>query len=137
MRKTRDSTRLDYEKEMERLRHLQQESVKQEAIVNILKTVMKRIIYRSEKPLKEKCIVFCQTGDALSVSARTLPKLPVLYKTNAIASSFGASNIATMTGTMAAPAELLFISRGRRIVSRSTITAISSNEPSSTSLKFL
>ena len=33
MRKTRDSTRLDYEKEMERLRHLQQESVKQEAIV--------------------------------------------------------------------------------------------------------
>jgi hypothetical protein len=33
MRKTRDSTRLDYEKEMERLRHLQQERVKQEAIV--------------------------------------------------------------------------------------------------------
>ena len=33
MRKTRDSTRLDYEKEMERLRHLQQQSVKQEAIV--------------------------------------------------------------------------------------------------------
>ena len=53
MRKTRDSTRLDYEKEMERLRHLQQESVKQEGIVNILKTVMKRIISKSEKPLKE------------------------------------------------------------------------------------
>jgi hypothetical protein len=33
MRKTLDSTRLDYEKEMERLRHLQQERVKQEAIV--------------------------------------------------------------------------------------------------------
>jgi hypothetical protein len=33
MRKTRDSTRLDYEKEMERLRHLQQQRVKQEAIV--------------------------------------------------------------------------------------------------------
>ena len=64
-------------------------------------------------------------------------KLPVLYKTNAIASSVGASNIATMTGTVAAPAELLFISRGRRIVSRSTITAISSNEPSSASLKLL
>ena len=61
MRKTRDSTRLDYEKEMERLRHLQQESVKQEGIVNILKTVMKRIISKSEKPLKENCIVFCQT----------------------------------------------------------------------------
>ena len=33
MRKTLDSTRLDYEKEMERLRHLQQQRVKQEAIV--------------------------------------------------------------------------------------------------------
>ena len=54
MRKTRDSTRLDYEKEMERLRHLQQERVKQEAFVNILKTVMKCIISKSEKPLKEK-----------------------------------------------------------------------------------
>ena len=43
--------------------------------------------------------------NALSVSVRILPKLPVLYKTNAIASSFGASNIATMTGTVAAPAE--------------------------------
>ena len=40
--------------------------------------------------------------NALNVSVRTLPKLPVLYKTNAIASSFGASNIATMTGTVAA-----------------------------------
>jgi hypothetical protein len=37
MRKTRDSTRLDYEKEMERLRHLQQERVKQEAIVKHFK----------------------------------------------------------------------------------------------------
>jgi hypothetical protein len=62
MRKTRDSTRLDYEKEMERLRHLQQERVKQEAIVNILKTITK-YIPRSEKPLKEKCIVFCQTEE--------------------------------------------------------------------------
>ena len=33
MRKTRDSTRLDYEKEMERLRHLQQQRMKQEALV--------------------------------------------------------------------------------------------------------
>ena len=33
MRKTLDSTRLDYEKEMERLRHLQQEIMKQETIV--------------------------------------------------------------------------------------------------------
>ena len=33
MRKTLDSTRLDYEKEMERLRHLQQQRVKQKAIV--------------------------------------------------------------------------------------------------------
>ena len=33
MRKTLDSTRLDYEKEMERLRHLEQERVKQEVIV--------------------------------------------------------------------------------------------------------
>ena len=31
--KTRDSTRLDYEKEMERLRHLQQERIKQEDLV--------------------------------------------------------------------------------------------------------
>jgi hypothetical protein len=33
MRKTPDSTRLDCEKEMERLRHLQQQSMKQEALV--------------------------------------------------------------------------------------------------------
>ena len=33
MRKTRDSTRLDYEKEMERLRHVQQEIMKQQALV--------------------------------------------------------------------------------------------------------
>ena len=33
MRKTLDSTRLDYEKEMERLRYLQQQRIKQEAIV--------------------------------------------------------------------------------------------------------
>jgi hypothetical protein len=33
MRKTRDSTHLDYEKEMERLRHLQQQRMKQEAFV--------------------------------------------------------------------------------------------------------
>ena len=32
MRKTRDSTHLDYEKEMERLRHVQQEIMKQETI---------------------------------------------------------------------------------------------------------
>jgi len=37
MRKTRDSTHLDYEKEMERLRHLQQQSMKQEAIVKHFK----------------------------------------------------------------------------------------------------
>jgi hypothetical protein len=34
--------------------------------------------------------------NALSVSVRILPKLPVLYKIDAIASSFGASTIATM-----------------------------------------
>jgi hypothetical protein len=33
MRKTRDSARLDYEKEMERLRHVQQEIMKQQALV--------------------------------------------------------------------------------------------------------
>ena len=33
MRKTLDSTRLDYEKEMERLRHLQQKRIKQEDLV--------------------------------------------------------------------------------------------------------
>jgi hypothetical protein len=33
--------------------------------------------------------------NALSVSVCTLPRLPVLYNTDAIASSFGASTIAT------------------------------------------
>lgn len=35
--------------------------------------------------------------NALSVSVRILPKLPVLYKTDAIISSFGASTIATIS----------------------------------------
>jgi len=55
MRKTRDSTHLDYEKEMERLRHLQQQRIKQEAIIKhfennneeyskIKKTVQEKVI---------------------------------------------------------------------------------------------
>ena len=35
--------------------------------------------------------------NALSVSVRILPKLPLLYKTDAIISSFGASTIATIS----------------------------------------
>ena len=48
MRKTLDSTRLDYEKEMERLRHLQQERMKQEAIVKHFEN-SNEVIYQNQK----------------------------------------------------------------------------------------
>jgi hypothetical protein len=53
MRKTLDSTRLDYEKEMERLRHLQQERVKQEAIVRHFENNNEKYI-KIRKTVEEK-----------------------------------------------------------------------------------
>ena len=61
--KTRDSTRLDYEKEMERLRHLQQERVKQQAIVKHFKNSNEVYYIKIRKTVEGKCIVFCQTDE--------------------------------------------------------------------------
>ena len=54
MRKTRDSTPLDYEKEMERLRHLQQERVKQEAIVKHFENNNEVYYIKIRNTVKEK-----------------------------------------------------------------------------------
>ena len=54
MRKTLDSTRLDCEKEMERLRHLQQQRMKQEALVKHFENSNEVIISKSEILLKKK-----------------------------------------------------------------------------------
>jgi hypothetical protein len=54
MRKTLDSTRLECEKEMERLRHLQQERIKQEAIAKHFENSNEGYLSKSEKPLKKK-----------------------------------------------------------------------------------
>jgi hypothetical protein len=54
MRKTRDSTRLDCEKEMERLRHLQQERVKQEAIVKHFENSNEVYYIKIRKTAEEK-----------------------------------------------------------------------------------
>ena len=56
MRKTLDSTRLDYEKEMERLRHLQQQRVKQEAIVKHFENSNEAYYIKIRKTVEEKVI---------------------------------------------------------------------------------
>ena len=56
MRKTRDSTRLDCEKEMERLRHLQQQRVKQEAIVKHFENSNEVHYIKIRKTVEEKVI---------------------------------------------------------------------------------
>jgi len=55
MRKTRDSTRLDYEKEMERLRHLQQQRMKQEALVKHFEN-SNEVYIKIRKTVEEKVI---------------------------------------------------------------------------------
>ena len=54
MRKTLDSTRLDYEKEMERLRHVQQERVKQEDIVKHFENSNEVYYIKIRKTVEEK-----------------------------------------------------------------------------------
>ena len=54
MRKTLDSTRLDYEKEMERLRDLQQERVKQEAIAKHFENSNEVYYIKIRKTVEEK-----------------------------------------------------------------------------------
>ena len=54
MRKTWDSTRSDYEKEMERLRHLQQESIKQEVIVKHFENSNEVNYIKIRKTVEEK-----------------------------------------------------------------------------------
>jgi len=56
MRKTRDSTRLDYEKEMDRLRHVQQERVKQEAIAKHFENSNEGYYIKIRKTVEEKVI---------------------------------------------------------------------------------
>ena len=56
MRKTLDSTRLDYEKEMERFRHLQQERVNQEAIVKHFENSNEVYYIKIRKTVEEKVI---------------------------------------------------------------------------------
>jgi hypothetical protein len=56
MRKTLDSTRLDYEKEMERLRHLQQEIMKQEALVKHFENSNEVYYIKIRKTVEEKVI---------------------------------------------------------------------------------
>ena len=55
MHKTLDSIRLDYEKEMERLRHLQQERVKQEAIVKHFEN-NNEVYIKIRKTVEEKVV---------------------------------------------------------------------------------
>ena len=54
IRKTRDSTRLDYKKEMERLRHLQQERINQEAIVKHFENNNEVYYIKIRKTVEEK-----------------------------------------------------------------------------------
>ena len=56
MRKTRDSTRLDYEKEMERFRHLQQERMKQEALVKHFENSNEVYYIKIRKTVEEKVV---------------------------------------------------------------------------------
>jgi hypothetical protein len=55
MRKTRDSARLDCEKEMERLRHLQQQRMKQEALVKHFEN-SNEVYIKIRKTVEEKVI---------------------------------------------------------------------------------
>src|ERR1043166_800913 len=76
MRKTRDSTRLDYEKEMERLRHLQQERVKQEAIVKHFEN-SNEVYIKIRNTVEEKVI-------SILSDKKTLLKLALLSLTESI-----------------------------------------------------
>ena len=55
MRKTKDSIRLDYENEMERLRHLQQQRTKQEAIAKHFENYNEEYL-KIRKTVEEKVI---------------------------------------------------------------------------------
>ena len=76
MRKTLDSTRLDYEKEMERLRHLQQQRMKQEALVKHFEN-NNEVYIKIRKTVEEKVI------NILS-DRRMLLKLALLSLTESI-----------------------------------------------------
>ena len=76
MRKTLDSTRLDYEKEMERLRHLQQERVKQEAIVKHFESNNEEYL-KIRKTVEEKVI-------SILSNSKMLLKLALLSLTESI-----------------------------------------------------
>ena len=69
MRKTLDSTRLDYEKEMERLRHLQQERVKQEAIVKHFENNNEEYHIKIRKTVEERVISIISNSNMLLKSA--------------------------------------------------------------------
>ena len=77
MRKTLDSTRLDYEKEMERLRHLQQERVKQEAIVKHFENSNEVYYITIRKTVEEKVI-------SVLSDRKMLLKLPLLSLTESM-----------------------------------------------------
>ena len=76
MRKRLDSTRLDYEKEMERLRHFQQERMKQEALVKHFEN-NNEVYIKIRKTVEEKVI------NILS-DRRMLLKLALLSLTESI-----------------------------------------------------
>jgi hypothetical protein len=69
MRKTLDSTRLDYEKEMERLRHLQQEITKQEAIVKHFENSNEVYYIKIRKTVEERVISILSNSNMLLKSA--------------------------------------------------------------------
>jgi hypothetical protein len=56
IRKTLDSTRLDYENEMERLRHLQQQRMKQEVLVKHFENSNEVYYIKIRKTIEEKVV---------------------------------------------------------------------------------
>ena len=76
MRKTLDSTRLDCEKEMERLRDLQQQRVKQEAIVRHFENNNEEYV-KIRKTVEEKVI-------SILSDAKMLLKLALLSLTESM-----------------------------------------------------
>jgi hypothetical protein len=77
MRKTLDSTRLDYEKEMERLRHIQQERMKQEAIVKHFENGNEVYYIKIRKTVEEKVV-------SILSDKKTLLKLALLSLTESM-----------------------------------------------------
>ena len=92
MHKTLDSTRLDYEKEMERLRHLQQQRMKQEAIVKHFENNNEVHYIKIRKTAEEKVISILSNSKmllklallSLTESMRKDPDryIPLIYHNN-------------------------------------------------------